>query len=439
MTDLPPTLVGLQLALERKEFSHEEAIAAQRQRIERLDSRFHVVVQMLPKPASSSKKGSLAGIGLAHKDIFNTSERKPGVGHDSGSAAPGLQPAPVIARLTTHGASSLAALSMAQYACGATSENIRFKRCINPLRAEAVVGGSSSGSAVAVAAEMAYGSLGTDTAGSVRIPAATCGVLGLKTTHGLIAADGVFPLAPSLDSVGLLTRSAADAMQILLACTVPGQLRPAAPASPRIKAWIPDGDLDDSVALALAAFADGCQAATRISQWSGHGVLTHLAEIVLHVESARTHRQALLDASCAPAVEAVALAGLVMPHHWHKAALADRARRTREFVAQHLSDHDVFMAPALPDPIADWADVTPGHAAFNARLLLGMHRYMSFVNYLGLPSLVMPVANDARGMPISVQLVARPFHENLLLGFAHQLELRLFGTHGVAQQFFLKN
>jgi Asp-tRNA(Asn)/Glu-tRNA(Gln) amidotransferase A subunit family amidase len=152
------------------------------------------------------------------------------------------------------------------------------------------------------------------------------------------------------------------------------------------------------------------------------------------VESARTHRQALLDANCAPAVEAVALAGLVIPRQWHDAAREDRARRTREFVAQHLQEHDVFMAPALPDPIPDWADVTQGHASFNAKRLLGMHRYMSFVNYLGLPSLVMPVAKDARGMPISVQLVARPFHESLLLGFAHQLELRLFGAHGFAQQ-----
>lgn len=439
MTELPPTLVGLQQALERRELSHDEAIAAQRQRLERLDSRFHAVVQMLPAPASRSNKGRLAGVGLAHKDIFNTLGRKPGAGHDRGSASPGLRPAPAIARLAAHGASDLAALSMAPYACGATGDNSRFRRCVNPLRAEAVVGGSSSGSAVAVAAQMAYGSLGTDTAGSVRIPAATCGVLGLKITHGLIATDGVYPLAPSLDSVGLLTRSAADAMQILQAVAGSDQPRPLALASARVKAWIPDADLHDSVARALEAFADACQAVTRIRQWKGHNALTQLAEIVLHVESARIHRQALLDAGCAPAVEAVALGGLVIPRQWHDAALADRARRTREFVAQHLLEHDVFMAPALPDPIPDWTDVTPGHAAFNARRLLGLHRYMSFVNYLGLPSLVMPVAKDARGMPISVQLVARPFHENLLLGFAHRLELRLFGEYGLTQQFFPKN
>ena len=435
MTELPPTLVGLQQAFKRGALSHAEAIAAQRQRMERLDGRFHAVTQMLPSPALGPKKGRLAGVGLAHKDIFNTSARAPGVGHDRGSAAPGLQPASVLARLDAEGASNLATLSMTQYACGATGDNDRFERCVNPLRAEAVVGGSSSGSAVAVAAHMAYGSLGTDTAGSVRIPAATCGVLGLKTTHGLIARDGVYPLAPTLDSVGLLTRSAADAMEILQACARPGQLRSPATASLRIKAWIPDRELDESVASALGAFADACQATTRIRQWTGHAALTQLAEIVLHAESAQTHRQALLDASCSPSVQAVALAGLVIPRKWHEAAIADRARRAREFVAEHLLAHDVFLLPALPDPVPDWIDVTPGHAAFNAKRLLGMHRYMGFVNYLGLPSLVMPVATDTRGLPISVQLVARPFHESLLLGFAHRHELQLSRNHVVAQPF----
>lgn len=420
MLELPPTLVGLQQALAQGELSVGEALAAQRQQLKRLDAGFHVTTHTFETPAASPLSGRLAGIGLAHKDIFNTAGRTPGVGHDRGHPARGLKPAGVIARLAQQGASHLAALTMAEYACGATGNNSRFARCVNPLHAEAAVGGSSSGSAVAVAAQMVYASLGTDTAGSVRIPAATCGLLGLKTTHGLIALDGVFPLAPSLDSVGLLTRSAADAAQVLEACADPNRLRPPRPTSPKVTAWIPATDLHDSVTAALEAFAMACSVETRTVQWPDHARLTQLAEIVLHVESARTHRAALLDASCSPAVDGVALAGLVIPQEWHRAALADRARRTQEFVQQHLVSHDIFMLPALADPIPDWSEVTAGSASFRPGRLLGLYRYMGFVNYLGLPSLVMPIAKDARGLPISVQLVARPFHERLLLDFAQR-------------------
>ncbi|MDB5966401.1 MAG: putative amidase [Polaromonas sp.] len=420
MASLPSTLTGLQQALGRGELSCGEAIASQYERLDALDGRFHAVVETLRPEPQPPRIGRLSGIGLAHKDIFDLPGRRPGIGHDRGGAAPGLPAAAVISQLTAHGATSLAALSMAEYACGATGENGRFTRCVNPLHAQSVVGGSSSGSAVAVASHMAYGSLGTDTAGSVRIPAATCGLVGLKTTHGLILASGIFPLAPSLDSVGLLARSAGDALELLEACSEPGRLQPVPKALPRVKAWIPDADLDPGVAAALHDFADRWPGAARIDAYAGHAPLMHLAEILLHTESALVHRQALLDATASPALQAVALAGLVIPREWRDAALAARAGRAREFARQHLEAHDIFMLPALPFPIPDWTQVSPGHATFDVRQLLGLHRYMGFVNYLGLPSLVLPIATDARGLPVSVQLIARPFNERLLLAFAQQ-------------------
>ena len=435
MIELPATLTGLQRALGRGQLSRHEAIAAQRQRLNRLDGDFHCVVQALPAAAVERDNGVLSGIGLAHKDIFDTGDRRPGLGRDKGSIVRGLQPATAIARLRRHGASELAVVSMAEYACGATGENSRFERCVNPLRVEAVVGGSSSGSAVAVASEMAYGSLGTDTAGSIRIPAATCALIGLKTTHGLVPVDGVHPLAPALDSVGVLARSAADAAQLLEATADTGLLRAAANAPPRIKAWIPDVGLHASVAAALTEFAGDWNVTERMGQWPDHDTLTRLAEIVLHTEAANTHRAALLEGSSSPAVQAVALAGLVIPNDWYHAALADRARRARDFVHEHLREHDIFLIPALPDPVPDWNSVSAGSEDFDARQLLGLHRYMGFVNYLGLPAVVIPIARDAIGMPISVQLIARPFHERSLLAFAHAVELKRFGTSGFTHSF----
>src|SRR5690606_35766522 len=114
-------------------------------------------------------------------------------------------------------------LAMAEFACGATGENPHLPLPVNPVDALAAVGGSSSGSGVAVASGLCYASLGTDTAGSVRIPAATCGVLGFKPGRGVLPDTGTHPLAPSLDTVGILARSAADAAEVFAAMLLPDQ------------------------------------------------------------------------------------------------------------------------------------------------------------------------------------------------------------------------
>jgi Asp-tRNA(Asn)/Glu-tRNA(Gln) amidotransferase A subunit family amidase len=96
-------------------------------------------------------------------------------------------------------------------------------------------------------------------------------------------------------------------------------------------------------------------------------------------------------------------------------------------VRTHLADSDVLVVPALAAPVPDWSQVTPGHAGFDGKALLALHRTMGFINYLGLPSLVVPIASDRRGMPISVQLVGRPFSERRLLGAARWLAAHGFG------------
>ncbi|MBI2727944.1 MAG: amidase [Polaromonas sp.] len=433
MHELPATLRGMQLAISSRRISPKEAISLQRQKLKRMDARFHSVVQELPD--TDTYHGLLAGIGLAHKDIFNTAGRRPGAGHDAGAASEGLVAAPAVARLDAAGASTLATLAMAEYACGATGDNPLFERCINPLNEHAAVGGSSSGSAVAVAGRLVYGSLGTDTAGSVRIPAATCALLGLKTTHGLIPLDGVHPLAPSLDSVGVLTRSAADAMHLLQIVANTGLLRPAKAAQLRIKAWLPANVLNEEVASALEDFARESASAQTITTLAQHQTLTRLAEIVMHSEAAATHREALLACTLSPSVEAVALAGLVIPPQWYHAALADRGRHAQMFVQEHFQGHDLLVMPALPQPVPDWRAVAADSPGFDVRQLLALHSHMGFVNYLGFPSMVFPIARDSRGMPISVQVLARPFHEADLLAFAEQVELRRFGVNGFTEHF----
>ena len=117
----------------------------------------------------------------------------------------------MLRRLAGHGALNLGALAMAEHACGATAENPHAPALMNPLDSAAAVGGSSSGSAVAVAAGLCPASLGTDTAGSVRMPAATCGLIGLKPNA---CPRKAWPLAPTLDTVGVIARDALDAASV---------------------------------------------------------------------------------------------------------------------------------------------------------------------------------------------------------------------------------
>lgn len=434
MMKLPATLTQLQATLLAGKISVSEALQAQRDKLVHSDAAFRCVVHF-PHDADGVPPagGPLTGIGLSHKDIFDTEDRQPGCGHSLGEASPGLKRAAVLQALRQAGAAHLASLSMAEFACGATGQNRHLPQLINPIRPTAVVGGSSSGSAVAVASEMTYGSLGTDTAGSIRIPAATCALVGLKTTHGLLSTEGVYPLARSLDSVGILARSADDTAQLLAAITA----APVSPPrqSPRLKAWIPDIELNATIAQALHDVAYDLGALTVTDQMPEYGPLTALAEIVLVHEASRLHQAALVEGKASPQVQAVALTGLVIPANWHAAALQQRAAKARDFAAAHFSTCDLLMMPALAQPVPDWAQVMAGSPEFDVRQMLALYRYMGFVNYLGFPALVMPIGADERGMPISAQFVARPFQEWMLLEFAARFERQRFGRDGVTQCF----
>ena len=418
---LPATLTELQQAIGRGELTAHQAWQMQLDRRDALDARWHCLSSSALGPqAQAGDVGPLAGVGLAHKDNFDTWDRRPGCGIDAGAAQPGLAPAWAIDRLSQAGAGHLGALVMAEYACGATSANPNFARCINPLHPDAVVGGSSSGSAVAVAGGLAYGALGTDTAGSVRIPAATCGLVGLKTTHGLIPTAGLLALAPSLDSIGILARTAADARQILLPLLTQDAGRPA--ATPRVRVWLPREGLHPEVAQALMQLAQSLQAQPHELERE-HLQLSQRADIVLHSEVAQQQRSALLEDRLSASVLPLALPGLVMPPQWCDAARATRGAQLRRFCHSVLSEEgSVLLLPALPKPVPDWQAVHVGQSAFAARELLALHRYMGFINYLGLPSLVLPIGRDSRGLPISVQCVGRPFQELGLLSLAEQLQ-----------------
>ena len=418
MFELPARMTQLQENIRAGHVSAHDALLAQVHRGQSLSANFPCVVEELP--LGSHHDGPLAGIALAHKDIFQLNDRAPGCGVGMGRNHKGMAPATAISALQQAGASQWASLVMAPHACGATSQNTHFVRCINPTDPGAAVGGSSSGSAVAVAAGMTYAALGTDTAGSVRIPAATCGLMGLKTTHGAISNLGCAPLAPSLDSVGILSRFPQDAREIW-AALCPQMPRPLAQPSINCQLWLPDKGVAPSVAQTIRTWTTKLDARVNdIHMNESFEVLNRHAQRVLFFETAQTHHSTLTEGTAEPSVQSIGLLGLGLPQSWYEESLQSRSILLQDFVNQHFGKADFLIMPSLADSVPDWQTVEIGLPTFDRAALFAMHRYMGFVNYLGLPSLNLPIGRDERGRAICVQVLARPFAEHQLLNFAEQ-------------------
>ena len=418
MFELPARMTQLQDNIRAGHVSAQDALLAQVRRGQSLNTQFPCVVEELP--LASHHDGPLAGIALAHKDIFQLNDRAPGCGVGMGLTHKGMAPANAISALQQAGASQWATLVMAPHACGATSQNMHFARCINPTDAGAAVGGSSSGSAVAVAAGMTYAALGTDTAGSVRIPAATCGLIGLKTTQGAISNLGCAPLAPSLDSVGILSRFPQDAREIW-AALCPQMPRLLAQQPVNCQLWMPEKGVSPLVAQAVRNWTLQLNATVReINMDESFEVLNRHAQRVLFYETAQTHLATLKEGTAEPSVQSIGLLGLGLPQSWYEESIQSRTFLLENFVNQHFGEADFLITPSLADTVPDWQTVQIGHSTFDRAGLFAMHRYMGFVNYLGLPSLNLPIGRDAQGRAICVQVLARPYAEHQLLNFAEQ-------------------
>src|SRR5580765_5548058 len=222
-------LAEASLAVQKKEVSPVELTSACLERIERLNPKLNAFITVMDASALEDArkaeaeitrgewKGPLHGIPLAVKDLIETA----GVKTTAASAVlkdnvPSAD-AEVIRRLKAAGAILLGKLNLHEFAYGGSGFLGHFGPARNPWNTAHVTGGSSSGSAAAVAACLCYGAIGTDTAGSIRLPAACCGITGLKPTYGLVSARGVVPLSWSLDHVGPMARTAADTALMLQA------------------------------------------------------------------------------------------------------------------------------------------------------------------------------------------------------------------------------
>lgn len=392
--------------------------------------------------------GLLHGVPLAHKDLYYRAGR---ISTGGSLIRKDFVPeftATVLERLDASGAVDLGALNMCEFAQGPHGLNDHFGHCRNPWNVEHICGGSSSGSGVSVAARLLYGALGTDTGGSVRLPAGMCGVVGLKPTYGRVSRHGVMPLSFSLDHVGPLTRTVRDCARIMRVVAGQDQRDPTCATEPvpdyeanlnagvkGLKIGVPANyfyeKADEEIEAAM-------EASLEIYRGLGAEVLTievpdpreifELGQVVSRSEVAAIHREwlATRPQDYSPQVRARSQQGLMIPATQYIEALSLRQTILADFVSAVFGKVDLLHAPMLSIPVPSIAEMDVGDSERMGDMISLLTWCTRPLNYLGVPALTMPAGFSDNGLPISFQLIGRPFAEEALLqaGQAYESETR---------------
>jgi aspartyl-tRNA(Asn)/glutamyl-tRNA(Gln) amidotransferase subunit A len=310
-----------------------------------------------------------------------------------------------VAGLRQAGAVILGTLNMHEAALGATSDNLAFGRCENPYRQGFTPGGSSGGSAAAVAAGLCAAALGTDTLGSVRIPAAYCGGFGLMPRRDAISKGGVMPLSTTLDAIGLHARSVRDVEACAQAMGVfDGERRsPENPVRCGLLDLQPQVKLDGEVSVAFAGLASSAAAAgfdvrrLALADWEV-AMARRTALVVVEVEAVAEHAVQLAASpeGFSPGLRAMLEWAAALSPEKIQAAYRRLEGLALELAAA-LSEVDAVLTPAVPAPA--FAFSAPGEAEAGDFTLLA--------NLLGWPALAFPLGLGSQGLPLSGQVIAR--------------------------------
>jgi aspartyl-tRNA(Asn)/glutamyl-tRNA(Gln) amidotransferase subunit A len=440
-------------AIRARRLSSVEATRAALARIERWQPRLNCFIALdadgaLKQAAALDAelargriRGALHGVPLAHKDMFYRAGRISTCGSEIRRHWRATATATVLERLDAAGAVDLGTLNMSEFAAGPTGHNEHFGHCRNPFNPAHVTGGSSSGSGAAVAARLVYGALGSDTGGSIRLPAAANGVVGLKPTYGRVSRHGALARAWSLDHVGPLTRTAEDSalMMAAIAGHDPNDGAISHEPVPDFSAGLADGikglrvgvvddadgaPVDDEVRGALAASLDVLRS---LGAQTVPVRLTHLklwydfAETIAKCEGASVHARWLRERpqDYSAHVRTRIEAGLVLPATRYLEALAQRGRHLAEFLDTAMAGVDVLHCPAIPIPVPTIAETDLEGTGEAVLALVG--RITTFTrpfNFLGLPVISVPCGFTRNGLPVAFQVAAKPFAEPLLLRVA---------------------
>lgn len=390
--------------------------------------------------ARGEDPGPLAGVPYAVKNLFDIE----GVVTLAGSKIEaGNPPAAAdgfaVARLKAAGGVCIGALNMDEYAYGFTTENTHYGPSRNPHDTARSAGGSSGGSGAAVAAGLVPLTLGTDTNGSIRVPASLNGIFGLKPTYGRLSRAGSIAFVPSLDHIGPFARTVADlalaydVMQGRDAADAGQAPRPAEPVTPVLGAGVDglrfgrltgyfDGPMGEAARHAVSRIAEALQAAPLAAPESAAAGRS-AAFVITAVEGAGQHMDHLRHrrADMEPLSRDRLLAGAMVPAQWYLHAQKVRAL-WREAMAELFRAADVLIAPATPVPAQPLGQAMLKLEGQTMPLRPAFGLFTQPITCVGLPVLAVPLQQAEGVLPIGVQLIAAPWREDLLIRTAAHLE-----------------
>ena len=391
--------------------------------------------------------GILHGIPLAHKDLFYLKGQPISCGSKVLNGYTSDYDATVIDRLHNKGgAINIGSLNMAEIAVGSTGRNEHYGHCRNPWDPTVMTGGSSSGSGAAVAARNVFGSLGTDTGGSIRIPSSACGLVGIKATYGRVSRHGVMPLSYSLDNAGPMARTVEDCARLFKVIAgydkfdsltsneeVPNYEELIASFEIRGKTiGIPKNYFFENVQEPInTVLQNALSVFKKIGvkiievEVTDQIVLRDMTNILLKAEVTNTHLEWLRDKpdEYQSEVRARLEAGLFVSAVDYLRAMRLRSKLTKNFVEVSLSNCDLLFTPSIPiePPTLSEIDIAVQQDA------LSINEKVPWctrpLNYLGLPGISVPCGFTPKNIPIGFQLIGRPFSEDLLFNFGHAYQL----------------
>lgn len=390
---------------------------------------------------AGKRLGALHGVPLAHKDMYYKAGKLSTCGSGIRKDFRPDYTATVIQRLEAAGSITLGGLNMAEFAQNPTGHNKHFGHCRNPWNPDYCTGGSSSGSGAAVAARFVFGALGSDTGGSIRLPAAICGVTGIKGTQTRVSRHGVMPLSFSADNVGPLCQTARDCAVFMreISGHDPKDPTSATEPVPDYEAML-DGDIkgmrigvpenyffdgiDNEV---LAAFTEACKVLKArgavlvpITIPYMDAIATYGA-IMSRVEGGTIHAQWMREVpeSYAVHLSARLYGAYGVPAVYYVEALARRGAILKAIGKEVFGNVRAFITPTMrmkvPTLLATDIDAgTPGAE----KTFMDVSINTRPINYMGLPSVSVPCGFDSNGLPIGFQIQGRPFAEGLVLKIA---------------------
>ena len=386
--------------------------------------------------AKGHNRGVLHGVPLAHKDMYYDAGKVVSCGSLIRRDFVATTTSTALQRLKDAGTVRLGSLQMVEFAYGPTGHNPHYGAVHNPWHVDHITGGSSSGSGSAVAARLTFAALGSDTGGSIRMPAHFCGVTGLKTTVGRISRAGAMPLSQSLDTVGPLAQTVEDCALLLglmagadpedlTASTlpVPDYMAATKGSIKGLKIGVPTAfyvdDLDSEVARILdetiATLKKEGAEIVKV-ELTDQRQLTAACQLVLATEAAAFHKRWMIERPQDYGAQVLMRLqnGLAIPAVSYLEAMRWRGPALSAYLAA-VAGTDAVLVPVAPVPAPTIAESDVGNSPGAEAVIQRLTKFTRPVNYLGLPSLAIPSGFTRGGLPVAMQLIGRSFDEAMLL------------------------